>query len=80
MEGLETVAVAARGKTVLGLRFTAAPEESRIAFAGTFNGKPCSPLYAPVWPAAAGRAPNPWRLTGQTAGAAPTRAPPGDLP
>ena len=58
VEGLpETVAVAARGKTVLGLRFTAAPEgESRIAFAGTFNGKPCSPLYAPVWPAAAGRA------------------------
>jgi len=54
VEGLpETVAVPARGKTALNLRFTAAPEgESRLAFAGSFNGKPCSPLYAPVWLAA----------------------------
>ena len=58
VEGLpETVTVPAYGKTRLDLRFTAAPEEgeSRLAFAGTFNGKPCSPLVAPIWPVATAR-------------------------
>ena len=51
LEGLpDSVTVPPHGKTVLNLRLTAVPAGAgRIAFSGVFNGRPCSPLYAPVW-------------------------------
>jgi hypothetical protein len=51
LEGLpDSVTVPPHGKTVLNLRLAAVPAGiGRIAFSGVFNGRPCSPLYAPVW-------------------------------